>query len=38
MKAYAFHGDLTLTGASIARVDFGRLEPRIDLANGVLEL
>ncbi|MBV8076234.1 MAG: hypothetical protein JO284_07550, partial [Planctomycetaceae bacterium] len=38
VKAYAFHGDLTLTGASIDRVDFGRLESRIDLANGVLEL
>ena len=25
VKAYAFHGDLTLTGASIDRVDFGRL-------------
>ncbi len=38
VKAYAFHGDLTLTSASIDRVDFGRLAARIDLADGVLEL
>jgi translocation and assembly module TamB len=38
VKRYAFHGDLTLTGASIYKVDFGRLAARIDLADGVLAL
>ncbi len=38
LKGYVFHGDVTLTGASIFRVDFGRLASRIDLADGVLEL
>lgn len=38
IKGYEFHGDVTLTGASIARVDFGRLTARLDLADGVFEL
>jgi translocation and assembly module TamB len=38
LRAYVFRGDVTLSGASIFRVDFGRLESRIDLADGVLEL
>jgi translocation and assembly module TamB len=38
LRDYAFHGDLTLKGASIDKVDFGRLSARIDLADGVLEL
>ncbi len=38
IKAYSFHGDLTLNAASIAKTDFGRLMARVDLADGVLEL
>jgi translocation and assembly module TamB len=38
LRDYAFHGALTLKGASIAKVDVGRLSARIDLADGVLEL
>ncbi|WP_422925000.1 AsmA-like C-terminal region-containing protein [Singulisphaera sp. PoT] len=38
VKTYAFHGDLTLKGASIDKVDFGLLTARIDLTEGVLEL
>ncbi len=38
VKGYAFHGDLTLSGASIYKVDLGTVSARIDLANGVLEL
>jgi translocation and assembly module TamB len=38
LRRYAFHGDLTLKGASIDKVDIGRVSARIDLAEGVLEL
>ena len=38
LNEYAFHGDLTLTGASIFRVDVGRLSARVDLDGGVLNL
>jgi|GEM_PF-2331635 len=38
VREYVFHGDLTLTGASIAKTDFGRLVARIDFSEGVLEL
>ncbi len=38
VKSYAFHGDATLSAASIDHVDLGQLTTRIDLANGVLEL
>jgi translocation and assembly module TamB len=37
-KDYAFHGDLTLKGASLFRTDVGTLSARVDLADGVLEL
>ncbi len=37
-RGYAFHGDLELKGASIARVDVSRFAARIDLAGGVLKL
>ncbi len=38
IKGYAFHGDATLSAASIDHVDLGQLATRIDLADGVLEL
>ena len=38
IKAYAFHGDLKLTNASIAGVDIGKIDARLDLADGLLEL
>ena len=38
LKDYAFHGDLTMKGASLYKVDIGRVSARIDLADGVLEL
>lgn len=38
VREYAFHGDLTIKGASVFRVDVGRLSARIDLADGALEL
>jgi translocation and assembly module TamB len=38
LRDYAFHGDLTLTGASLYRVDLGHVSSRVDLADGVLEL
>ena len=38
IRGYAFHGDLTLTGASLYGVDVGRVSARIDLADGVLVL
>ncbi len=37
-KDYAFHGDLTLKGASLAGVDVGHASARIDLADGVVVL
>lgn len=38
VKDYAFHGDLTLKRASAYKVDLGRVEARVDLADGRLEL
>ena len=38
IKAYAFHGDASLKGASIDHVDIGQVFAHIDLANGVLDL
>jgi translocation and assembly module TamB len=38
IKGYAFHGDVTLAGASIYRVDVGRVSARVDLQDGVLVL
>ncbi|HEX8204110.1 MAG TPA: hypothetical protein VF590_26775, partial [Isosphaeraceae bacterium] len=38
LRAYAFHGLATLSAASIAGVDVGRLSSRIDLEDGILEL
>jgi translocation and assembly module TamB len=38
IRDYAFHGDLTLTGASIYGVDVGRMSARVDLADGMLVL
>ena len=38
LRDYAFHGDLTLTGASVYRVDLDRVAARIDLSEGVLVL
>ncbi|WZO98920.1 AsmA-like C-terminal region-containing protein [Isosphaeraceae bacterium EP7] len=38
IKKYAFHGEASLSGASIEGVDLGRATARLDLADGVLEL
>ena len=38
LRDYAFHGDLTLTRASIYNVDLGHVSARIDLEKSVLEL
>jgi translocation and assembly module TamB len=38
VKDYAFHGDLTLKGAAIDKVDVGHVAAHIDLADGVLAL
>ena len=38
VKGYAFHGDLKLSQAKIDGVDLGKVEARLDLANGLLNL
>ena len=38
VKLYAFHGNATLTGASIDGVDLGELRAKVDLEDGVLDL
>ena len=38
VRAYAFHGEAKLKGASIAGVDLGAVVARLDLADGVLDL
>ncbi|MEO6809668.1 MAG: AsmA-like C-terminal region-containing protein [Isosphaeraceae bacterium] len=38
VKTYAFHGEATLQGASIAGVHLGHVVARLDLADGVLDL
>ena len=38
IRGYAFHGDVTLAGASLYGVDVGRVSARLDLADGVLVL
>lgn len=38
LRDYAFHGDLTLTRASIYGIDLGHVAARIDLEKSVLEL
>lgn len=38
VRGYAFHGQATLKAASIAGVDLGAAEAKVDLENGVLDL
>lgn len=38
IEMYAFHGDVTIKGASVYQVDFSSVAARLDLADGVLEL
>ena len=38
VRGYAFHGRATLKGASIAGVDLGAVEAKVDLEKGVLDL
>jgi len=38
IRAYAFHGDASLKGASIDHVDLGQIFARLDLADGVVHL
>ncbi len=38
IRAYAFHGDASLSAASIDHVDLGQLMTRIDVGDGVIEL
>jgi translocation and assembly module TamB len=38
LKAYVFHGQVTLSAASIAGVDLGHASARLDVADGVVEL
>ena len=38
LKQYLFHGEASLKAASIDHVDIGRIDAKLDLADGVLEL